>query len=442
MNKKVLVLVLGGSGGAGFASAADKLSSPLLGRPLVSYVAAAAAGVRPAAVFVAVEGTDGLSPDVLAAGPSPRPVPLALSGGAGRRGKGSSSLWPAAGPVLRKHLSSDVLVVPADRPLITSRTLKALLAAHRKNGCSLTLLSLGPDPDKDSIAAVRASDVAPLLAPLSRAGAKAGLRTIAALLSARGRTVGLTELPDAEEALRVAGRGDLARAALVLRRRKNEDLLRRGVVLLDPASAWIDWPVQVGAGTVIHPSVVIEGPSRLGKDCRVYPHVHIMNSRAGDRVRILSSTVIEESRLEDEAQVGPFSRLRPGTVIRTGSKVGNFVEMKNTVFGPRSKAQHLSYLGDSLVEEDVNVGAGTITCNYDGVRKNRTHIGAGAFIGSGTELVAPVKIGKRAYVAAGSTITKDVGPDSLAMSRARQVEKPGWVLERLKKLRRGRTGRE
>jgi len=439
MNKKAIVLVLGGGGGGGFKTAADKLSAPLLGRPLVSYVLAAAAGLRPAAVFIAVEGKDDLPPDVLAEGPSPRPVPLVLRGGARRQGQGRPLRWPATGPLLRRHLSADVLVVPADRPLITSKTLKSLLAAHRRNGCSLTLLSLGPDPDRDSIAAVRAGDVVPLLAPLARAGAGAGLRTIAALLSARGRTVGLTELPEAEEALKVAGRGDLARAALVLRRRKNEDLLRRGVVLLDPASTWVDWAAQVGPGTVIHPSVVIEGPSRLGKDCRVHPHVHIMNCRAGDRVRILSSTVLEASRLEDEAQVGPFARLRPGTVIRAGSKVGNFVEMKNTVFGPRSKAQHLSYLGDSLVEEDVNVGAGTITCNYDGVRKSRTRIGAGAFIGSGTELVAPVTVGRRAYVAAGSTITRDVGPDSLAISRARQVEKPGWVLERMKKIRRVRA---
>ena len=139
---------------------------------------------------------------------------------------------------------------------------------------------------------------------------------------------------------------------------------------------------------------------------------------------------MEDTVLEDDTQVGPFSRFRPKTRVCAGAKVGNFVEMKNTVFGSRSKAQHLSYIGDSWVEEDVNVGAGTITCNYDGVAKNPTHIGAGAFIGSGTELVAPVKIGRGAYIAAGSTITKDVGAGTLAIARARQVEKPGWVLER------------
>ncbi|MCK7483644.1 MAG: hypothetical protein M0C28_46470 [Candidatus Moduliflexus flocculans] len=158
---------------------------------------------------------------------------------------------------------------------------------------------------------------------------------------------------------------------------------------------------------------------------RIYPHVHIMSSTIGARVKVLTSTVMEDTVLEDDVQVGPFSRFRPKTRVCAGAKVGNFVEMKNTVFGRGSKAQHLSYVGDSTVEEGVNVGAGTITCNYDGVSKNPTHIGAGAFIGSGTELVAPVKVGRGAYIAAGSTITKDVAAGALAVARARQVEKAG-----------------
>jgi bifunctional UDP-N-acetylglucosamine pyrophosphorylase/glucosamine-1-phosphate N-acetyltransferase len=297
-------------------------------------------------------------------------------------------------------------------------------------------MTCGSDLDRDSLAAVRWADVVSLLASLARAGRKAGLRTLASLLSSRGKRIGLTQNTDPGLSLKLARRADLAVAAGLLRQRKNAKLSERGVTVLDPQTTWIDWEAEVGPGTVIYPSVVVEGPSRIGRDCRIYPYVHIIGCRVGDRAKVLSSTVLESSRLEADSQVGPFSRLRPGTVIRSGSKVGNFVEMKNTVFGPRSKAQHLSYLGDSLVEEDVNVGAGTITCNYDGVRKNRTHIGAGAFIGSGTELVAPVSIGKQAYVAAGSTITKDVSPASLAIGRARQVEKPGWVLERARKLPR------
>jgi len=437
MSAKAIVLVHGGGQGAGFASAWDRLSSPLLGRPLISYVADAAARLRPASILLALADPDAASAAALSR-PAGR-VRVSVLRCRSRRGRATPGMVSAlvdASPIIRKNRSRDILAVPADRPLVQSKTLKGLLASHRRKGCSLTILSCGPDLERDSIAVFRAEDVAPLLPALARAGGKAGLAFLAAMLRARGRRVGLTEIPDAGEALRVAGRADLARAAGLLRARKNEALARRGVTLLDPQSTWIDWEAKVGAGTVIFPLVVIEGASVIGKGCRISPHVHIMRSWAGARVKVLSSTVIEDSRVEDDAQVGPFSRLRPGTVIKASSKVGNFVEMKNTVFGPRSKAQHLSYLGDSLVEEDVNIGAGTITCNYDGVRKNRTYIGSGAFIGSGTELVAPLKVGKQAYVAAGSTITRDVGPASLAIGRARQVEKPGWVIERLKKLQK------
>jgi bifunctional UDP-N-acetylglucosamine pyrophosphorylase / glucosamine-1-phosphate N-acetyltransferase len=437
MNTKAVVLVHGGGGSAGFTSVRDKLSSPLLGRPLISYIVDAAAGLRPALIVLALADSTAAPASALS-GPPGR-IPVSVLRRRGRRGGATPGMISAlvdASPIIRKNRSRDILAVPADRPLVQPKTLKSILATHRRKRCSLTIMSCGPDLERDSIAVFRAGDVAPLLPALTRAGGKAGLVFLAAMLRARGRIVGLTEIPDAAEALRIAGRADLARAAGILRGRKNEALARRGVTLFDPQSTWIDWEAKIGAGTVIYPSVVIEGASVIGKSCRIYPHVHIMRSRAGKRVKILSSTVIDDSRVEDDAQVGPFSRLRPGTVIKASSKVGNFVEMKNTVFGPRSKAQHLSYLGDSLVEEDVNIGAGTITCNYDGVRKNRTHIGSGAFIGSGTELVAPVKVGKQAYVAAGSTITKDVGPGSLAIGRARQVEKPGWVIERLKKLQK------
>lgn len=434
-SRKPIVLVYGGSAGAGFASAEEKALCPLLGRPLAAYVLDAAAGLRPERVIMALDGDIEKASAASLFGHAPVTVLRPKS----RNAKAAAGLAAAllgASALLRKKKPSDLVLVPADRPLLQTGTLRRLAAARRRNALSLALMSCGPDLDRDSVVVLRAADLIPLLPALARAKAGAGLRTIGALLAARGRKVGLTENSEADETFQVGSRADLARAARLLRQRKNGRLARRGVTLLDPRSSWIDWEAEVGAGTVIYPSVVIEGETRIGRDCRIYPHVHIVGCRVGDRVRVLSSSVLEASRVEDDAQVGPFSRLRPGTVIRPGSKVGNFVEMKNTVFGPRSKAQHLSYLGDSLVEEDVNIGAGTITCNYDGVRKNRTHIGAGAFIGSGTELVAPVTVGRRAYVAAGSTITKDVRPGSLAIGRARQVDKPGWVLERMKQLRR------
>jgi bifunctional UDP-N-acetylglucosamine pyrophosphorylase/glucosamine-1-phosphate N-acetyltransferase len=191
--------------------------------------------------------------------------------------------------------------------------------------------------------------------------------------------------------------------------------------------------VRVGPDTVVHPSVSLEGRTRIGGGCVLHPFVQVIDSEVGNGVRILGSSIIRDCRLESGVQVGPFAHLRAKTVLQSGSKVGNFVEMKNTVFGRGSKAMHLSYLGDSTVEEEVNVGAGTITCNFDGLTKNPTHIGAGAFIGSGTELVAPVKVGRGAYIGAGSVITKDVSPGALAVSRSRQIERPGWAAKRSRK---------
>ena len=269
----------------------------------------------------------------------------------------------------------------------------------------------------------------------------AGFEVLARRLVEAGKRIGFYECPDAEEAVPVADAIAVGKAAARLRERKNDALARAGVVFLDPASAWIDWAVDDRP-----PDGRLSVRRHRGSDARsaptaaIYPHVHIMSSTIGARVKVLTSTVMEDTVLEDDVQVGPFSRFRPKTRVCAGAKVGNFVEMKNTVFGRGSKAQHLSYVGDSTVEEGVNVGAGTITCNYDGVSKNPTHIGAGAFIGSGTELVAPVKVGRGAYIAAGSTITKDVAAGALAVARARQVEKPGWAIERARKTNKAGGG--
>ena len=209
---------------------------------------------------------------------------------------------------------------------------------------------------------------------------------------------------------------------------------------MSPATTWIDWNVRVGAETVIYPGAVIEGPTIIGRNSRIHPHARIVRSVLGDNVHVLGSSEIEDATVADDVRIGPFARIRMQTSLRAGSRVGNFVEMKKTDFGPGSKAMHLSYLGDSEVGAAANIGAGTITCNYDGVRKNRTVIGAKAFIGSGSELIAPVRIGRGAYVAAGSVITKDVADDALAVARGRQVEKPGWAAVRRAKLQAGKNG--
>jgi len=211
------------------------------------------------------------------------------------------------------------------------------------------------------------------------------------------------------------------------------DALRAGgVTLLDPSTTFIDDGVTIGAGTVIHPGVTLEGRTRIGARCRIRSWVRVSDSVVGDDVLVNDSCVILESAVDGGCRVGPFAHLRPGSRMRSGSHVGNFVELKKTDLGEGSKASHLAYLGDAAIGAGVNIGAGTITCNYDGEKKNPTTIGDGAFIGSDSQLIAPVTVGPRAYVAAGSSITDDVPAGALGIARSRQRNIEGWV-ERRKK---------
>jgi bifunctional UDP-N-acetylglucosamine pyrophosphorylase/glucosamine-1-phosphate N-acetyltransferase len=206
------------------------------------------------------------------------------------------------------------------------------------------------------------------------------------------------------------------------------DALRAsGVQVLDPATTFIDEDVRVGPGTVLHPGVTLEGCTVVGRDCRIRSWVRITDAVIGDGVHINDSCVIVESTLDAEVRVGPFAHIRPGSHVRRGAHVGNFVELKKTDLGEGSKASHLTYLGDATIGNQVNIGAGTITCNYDGEKKNPTVIEDGAFIGSDSQLVAPVRVGAGAYVAAGSSITEDVPPGALGIARGRQVNVEGWV---------------
>jgi bifunctional UDP-N-acetylglucosamine pyrophosphorylase/glucosamine-1-phosphate N-acetyltransferase len=203
--------------------------------------------------------------------------------------------------------------------------------------------------------------------------------------------------------------------------------MSEGVTIFYPQTCVIDCDVEIGADTVIEPFVQILGKSRIGNDCRIRSYTVINDSTIGDGVTILPACVLDEAHVMKGAIIGPYSRLRPGSEIGENAHVGNFVETKKTRLGKGSKAGHLSYLGDSEIGEGVNIGAGTITCNYDGARKHMTVIEDGAFIGSDSTLVAPVKVGRDAYVAAASCITDDVPPDSLAIGRAKQIVKEGWV---------------
>src|SRR6185503_3873150 len=190
--------------------------------------------------------------------------------------------------------------------------------------------------------------------------------------------------------------------------------------------------VTIGQDTVVYPFVTLEGTTRIGRDCVIDPGVHLVNVTVGDNVHLKTGTVAEDAVIDDDAAVGPYAHLRPGSKLGKHVKVGNFVETKKAVFGEGAKASHLSYIGDAEVGADVNIGAGTITCNYDGVNKHKTIIEDGAFIGSDSQLVAPIRIGRGAYVGAGSTITKDVPPDALALSRVPQRVVEGWAKKKKK----------
>jgi len=456
MKQGFLALILAAGQGTRFKSEKIKVLHPVLGKPMLQLVVDFIQKLKPERIYVVV----GYQKDeVMKEIASPK-----VSFVHQQKQLGTAHAVLAAKNVLNKE--KDVLVINGDSPLITASTLKPLLSFHRREGNTLTLLSAELENPKgfgrlirseNNIARIveekeatpsqrkikevntgvyvfKGKDGFNALSKVTNINRKGEyyLTDMVEILAHQNKKIGVYKTSRPEEIVGVNSRQELAKTVDILRKRKILQLTERGVTFYDPHTTWIDLDTKIGRDTTIYSSVIIEGESRIGNSCWVYPFVHLINSRVGNRVKIFSSSMIEESVIEDECKIGPFAHLRPKTVIKSGSKVGNFVELKKTVFGPRSKAAHLSYLGDCEVEEEVNIGAGTIVCNYDGRKKSKTHIEAGAFIGSGTELVAPLRIGKKAYIGAGSTITKDVSPEALAVERSKQKEKPGWA-KRIKK---------
>ena len=359
-----------------------------------------------------------------------------------------------------------LLMLSGDVPLLRPATLGRLLETHAASRAVATVLTALTDRPygygrivrsggkiariveerdaspaerriKEINAGVYAFDLAPLFPSLQKIASENAqgeyyLTDLVSVYRRRKQTVDTLLLPDTSEIRGVNSRTELAEVAALVRQRKNEELMGAGVTIVDPATTYIDDDVVVGTDTVIHPGVVLEGRTRVGKACEIHAFVRIADSTIGDRVAVNNHCVITGATIADDARVGPFAHLRPEADVRERARVGNFVELKKTVLGPGSKASHLAYLGDATIGADVNVGAGTITCNYDGVRKHQTVIDDGAFIGSDSQLVAPVRVGAGAYVAAGSSITRDVPPGALAIARGQQVNKEGWV-ERKKK---------
>ncbi|OCA88466.1 bifunctional UDP-N-acetylglucosamine diphosphorylase/glucosamine-1-phosphate N-acetyltransferase GlmU [Pradoshia sp. D12] len=246
------------------------------------------------------------------------------------------------------------------------------------------------------------------------------------ILKKQGEIISAYETPDFAETLGINDRVALSQAETYMKRRINEQHMRNGVTIVDPENTYIHKDVQIGTDSYIYPGTTITGHTVIGSGCKIGPNTEIENCNIGDNT-VIRQSVAHDSQIGSEVQIGPFAHIRPQSNIMDDVKIGNFVEIKKTTFGKGSKASHLSYLGDAIVGEGVNVGCGSITVNYDGKNKFLTTIEDGAFIGCNSNLVAPVTVGKGAYVAAGSTITKDVPGEALSVARARQVNKENYV---------------
>lgn len=259
------------------------------------------------------------------------------------------------------------------------------------------------------------------------------LTDMAAILNSHGKRVQQLHVDDFSELLGINTRVELADADRILRARKTRELMLAGVTIERPETVTIDSHVRVGMDTVIEPFARLTGHTAVGEDCHIGQGSILESAALADRVIVAPYSLIADSRVDPGAQVGPFSRLRMQSQVGPEARVGNFVELKKTRFGSGAKSQHLAYLGDAEIGANVNIGAGTITCNYDGEKKHVTKISAGAFVGSNSTLVAPVEIGEGSYIAAGSVVTHDVPDDALAIGRERQVLKAGWAAKRRKK---------
>ncbi|HJU04182.1 MAG TPA: bifunctional UDP-N-acetylglucosamine diphosphorylase/glucosamine-1-phosphate N-acetyltransferase GlmU, partial [Nitrospiraceae bacterium] len=369
----------------------------------------------------------------------------------------------------RRSVASAYAILNGDTPLLTEITVQELLRVHEEEKATITILTaVLDDPsgygrvvrhpnaniDRPVLKIVEDRDATPEEAEIrevnvgtyvvdgpflfealdalqpQNAQQEYYLTDIVKLAVERGLRVSALIAKHADEGMGINSRQQLAAAERVLRSRICERWMQEGVTLRDPATISIDADVRIGQDSVVYPYVTLEGRTTIGPDCEIRSHSRITDSVLGKHVVVQDCCVIREAHLEDDTTVGPFAHLRPGAVLRRSAKVGNFVEMKKTDLGEGSKANHLTYLGDAKIGKGVNIGAGTITCNYDGFHKFETVIEDEVFIGSDTQLIAPVRVGRGAVVAAGSSVTEEVPADALAISRSMQVNRPGWAARR------------
>ena len=450
-----VVVILAAGQGTRMRSSVQKLLHPLCGRPIIEWPVAAARAAGADKVVV-VDGPD-------------RRLEAALNGHVSlavqERPLGTGDAVRAA--IDQIGSAGTVVVVNGDAPLITPESLRALVDSHESSGAAATIATMvledpsgygrvvrAPDGTVEKVVETKAPGDASELELRIRevntgmfafdgaalAGALAEVRPhnaqgehylpdVLPILRAHERTVGAFELTDPEELLGINDRVQLADVAAVAQRQIHERLMLSGVTIVNPAATVIDAGVTIGEDTVVAPFTSLQGSTTIGRGSTIGPNSTLIDAQVGDEAKVLHSYVVGAT-VGDRVSVGPFAYLRPGTVLREGSKAGTFVEIKNSDVGRGTKVPHLSYIGDADIGEETNLGASTITANYDGYRKHRTTIGSRVKTSVDTTLVAPVSVGDDAYTAAGSVITTDVPPGALGVARPRQTNIDGYAERR------------
>lgn len=467
---KLGAVVLAAGLGTRMRSRRAKVLHELGGRPLLCYPLAALAALRPDRVAIVVGHQADAVRAVAEAAPGLGDVRVVLQ--AEQRGTGHAV---ACATDAFAGFDGDVLVLYGDVPFVRPDTLRRLVDAHRAADAGLSLLTMcfaAPtgygrivrDPDgrvtriveeKDATPAeraitevnpgfycVRSSTLFTLLTRLrpDNAQGELYLTDIVGLVARAGSPIVATSVDRPDELAGINTRAELARLEARLRTEVVERWMADGVTFEDPATAYIGPEVTIGRDTIVGPNVVLRGRTRIGGECRIDGTAFLVDTTVGDRVHIRFGSVSEGASIGDDSVIGPYARLRPGTELAARVHVGNFVETKKAKLGAGTKANHLTYLGDCEIGPDGNVGAGTITCNYDGFAKHKTTIGARVFIGSDSQLVAPVTVADDAYVGSGTTVTADVPSGALVVSRAPMRVIPGWSARR--RARAAQNGKE
>lgn len=454
---QIHVVILAAGKGTRMRSRLPKVLHRVAGAPMLDYVIRTALELEPASITVVLGHKPQIVREALAAYGSR----VATVEQAPQLGTAHAVLQTEA---LLGQEQGSMLVLSGDVPLLRSNTLNTLLAAHRESTADATVLTATVGrpygygrivrkegalhrivEERDASPQVRRiKEINAGVYVLALGGLFARLREIAAenaqgefylpeVVAIVRRQGGLAATATAEDPREIRGinsQTELAEVSAIVRQSRNEELMAAGVTIEDPATTYVGPDVEVGPDTVIHPNVYLEGSTRVGEACVIHAGARIVDSTIESGAVVQNYCVITSSRVATGTSIGPFAHLRPGSDVQEGARIGNFVEIKKSTVGPGSKAGHLTYLGDATLGRNVNVGAGTITCNYDGRQKHPTIIEDEVFVGSDSQLVAPVRVGAGAYIAAGSTITADVPGGALAIARARQTVKEDWTRAR------------